>query len=172
MRGDFSSMGKFDFVQAFHPPFRIATWLYPLDNSFCAKLALVCSLGHAQYKTRALSLGKSLAHELNFLGNRLMAPFILTSLDFQSPLVRTSMITTAGLSSMPLSWSIDMMETSEAAAGKKPKRIKTIAGNTSIPCHLGYEIRILLHNIDLLMIICNCILIAYMSHCIHIFLIT
>jgi hypothetical protein len=83
-RGDFSSTGKLALNQAFQPPLRTATRLYPLDNSFRAKLALVFSLAQAQYKTSVLSMGKSCAQDLNFFGPRLTAPLILTGLDCQS----------------------------------------------------------------------------------------
>lgn len=40
--------GYLDFTHSFHPPLRANTLLYPMSFSFCAKLALVPSLGQAQ----------------------------------------------------------------------------------------------------------------------------
>ena len=101
-RGNFSSTGKLAFNQASQPPLRAPTRLYPLDKGFRANLALVLSLTHTQYKTSALSRGKSLAHDLNFFCNRLTAPLILTGLDCQSRPRRTSMITTSGTGRLPV----------------------------------------------------------------------
>jgi len=66
-------------------------------------------------------MGKSWVQESKFFGILRTAPFILILLDRQCLVPRTSMITMSGLSSMPLSWTSDMMDISEAAAGKDKK---------------------------------------------------
>ncbi|MDA9761764.1 hypothetical protein N9C84_01680 [Desulfobacterales bacterium] len=121
---DFFSTGKSDSNQARHPPFKTYTRLYPFDKSFRAKLALVCSLGHAQYKISFLSFEKLWAQDSKFSGEPLIAPSILSSLDCQSVLPRTSITEISGLPSMSLSWFVDIIEISEAFTVRDNKTTK------------------------------------------------
>jgi hypothetical protein len=90
--------------------------MYPACINDRAKLALVCSFGHVQYKTIVFPSGRFFAHWPISLGLTREAPGILVSALFQSQSDLTSKTATSSLASRDSRTSTDILGTSSANA--------------------------------------------------------